>query len=191
MTTRDLKTRVGEHLRKDVTYFGKALAKYGIENFEIEVLDSADTVEELNNLEIEYIAQLNTMAPSGYNLCIGGDTTTGFTHSEESRLKMSETKKAKGSMVGEKNHFYGKTHTEETRAKMSEAWKTRVVTEETKEKMSKASAKAKPVRCLNDGLEFPSAQKAGEYYGISATHIGRVCRGVNKTTHGKVFEFVD
>jgi len=43
----------------------------------------------------------------------------GSKHSEESKKKMSESKK--GKMVGEKNPFYGKTHSEETRKKISEA----------------------------------------------------------------------
>lgn len=191
LTTRTLEARTQEHLRSNHTVIGKALDKYGFENFDLEVIDSAETIDELNDLEIHYIDKLNTMTPNGYNLCIGGGTTTGYTHSEEARRRMSETKKNKGSMVGEKNHFYGKSHTDETKKAISEIHKGRKLTKEHREKLSKNSAYAKPVKCVDDGNEFASAKEAGDHYGINPSHIGRVCRGVNKTTHGKVFEFIN
>lgn len=191
LTTRDLEVRKQEHLRNKNGYFANALKHHGVENFNLTVIDEADNLDELNALEIKYIQEFNTMYPNGYNLCLGGGVTDGFTHSEESKRMMSMTKKAKGSMVGEKNHFYGKTHTEEAKSKMSKVHKGKVITEESRERMSKSSASAKPVRCITDGKEFISAKKAGDYYGITPTHISRVCRGVNKTTHGMLFEFIN
>jgi len=79
-----------------------------------------------------------------YNLTDGGDGASGLSHSEESKIKMSEAKK-------------GKSQSEETRRKMSEAKKN--MSEETKRKLSEAK---KGRKWWNDGcgnrkrmLEYP------------------------------------
>ena len=56
----------------------------------------------------------------------------GKHHSEETRKKMSESKK------GENHPFFGKHHSEETIKKMSEATKGKHHSEETRKKMSEA-----------------------------------------------------
>jgi len=50
-----------------------AIRKYGFENFEVQELAKAETLEQLNALEIEFIEKLGTIAPGGYNLKTGGD----------------------------------------------------------------------------------------------------------------------
>lgn len=50
----------------------QAFRKYGYENFQYEILAEAETVEELNGLEIYYIAHFNTQVPNGYNIEAGG-----------------------------------------------------------------------------------------------------------------------
>lgn len=62
-------------------------------------------------MEIQYIRQLKPK----FNFTDGGDGTSGFKHSEETRKKMSESQK------GENNPMYGKTLSEEARKKISEA----------------------------------------------------------------------
>lgn len=57
--------------KKDNTYFHNAIHKYGIENFNIEILEECN-IEDLNNREIFYIAKYDTFK-NGYNLTIGGD----------------------------------------------------------------------------------------------------------------------
>ena len=50
-----------------------AVNKYGIENFSIEVIDTADSIEELNELEVYWIEKLNARDKNvGYNLMTGG-----------------------------------------------------------------------------------------------------------------------
>lgn len=51
-----------------------ALYKYGADNISWELLVYADSREELDQLEIKYIRNLNTLAPRGYNLTEGGST---------------------------------------------------------------------------------------------------------------------
>ena len=56
-----------------------AIAKYGQDNFKIEELAKASSIDELNALEAHYVQELNTLAPSGYNLKDGGLQGVGFT----------------------------------------------------------------------------------------------------------------
>lgn len=51
----------------------QSLNKYGRENFKVELVDIADTLEELNRKEIFYIKEFDCIAPNGYNLTKGGD----------------------------------------------------------------------------------------------------------------------
>ena len=57
--------------KKDNTYFHNAIHKYGVENFNIEILEECD-IKDLNSKEIFYIAKYDTFN-NGYNLTIGGD----------------------------------------------------------------------------------------------------------------------
>lgn len=186
-TCRTFKERMGEHLRHKDTTLGKALAKYGIDNFEYKIIDEAETIEELNEKEIFWIKKLNSMAPNGYNLCEGGDNTLGYTHREESKKKMSSLRK--GSFKGEDNPFFGKKHTSITKQRMREAW-----TEERKEQLRLMVKTRKQhtvkVRNVDTGEVFDSVKKAAEKYNLKDTHISRVCKGKRKTTGGFKWEYV-
>lgn len=107
----------------------QAYQKYGLENFNKEVIDYYTNEVELNQGEIYWIGQFNSTDPNvGYNLTYGGDggaAHKGHIHSIEAKRKMSETKK-------------GKHHSEETRRKMSEVQKGKHLSEEHRRKMSEA-----------------------------------------------------
>ena len=63
----------------DSIYLCNAIKKYGKENFKREIIDESNSVEELNNKEINYIKQYNTTDPNiGYNICIGGSGHTRY-----------------------------------------------------------------------------------------------------------------
>lgn len=180
-TIRNLDERVSEHLRKNY-YIGRALNKYGLHNFDIDVIDYAESIDELNSKECFYIEKYNSMTPQGYNLCDGGGRTLGFKHTEESKKSMSNNKK--GKYTGEDNHFYGKKHTEATKEKMRLAWKTtRIMTEEQKEKLRKAHV-TKQVINLDTGDIFNSCKEAGASINVNPTQITRVCKGRSKTSGG-------
>jgi group I intron endonuclease len=53
--------------------FHKAIAKYGIESFELSVLEECEGMDELVDAERRWIAELETLSPKGYNLTTGGD----------------------------------------------------------------------------------------------------------------------
>lgn len=56
-----IKDDLPENLKKDIE-------KYGLENFEFEILDSAQSQEELDRKQKEYIKKYNSLEPQGYNL---------------------------------------------------------------------------------------------------------------------------
>jgi hypothetical protein len=73
------KIYVGKSLRNKNSYMGsgtllnKAMKKYGKDNFIKEIIDHADTLEELNAKEIYWIEKLNsTKQKIGYNIAKGG-----------------------------------------------------------------------------------------------------------------------
>jgi group I intron endonuclease len=109
---------------------GKAIRKYGKENFTIEQIDYAQSIEELNKKEIEHISlSKSTDKNIGYNLMSGGDNSR---HSEVTKQKMSKSK------LGKPSNRKGTTSSLETRRKQSEALKGIPRPKEVIEKMSKS-----------------------------------------------------
>lgn len=104
--------------------------KYGPENIQMFLLAEADTREQINELEIFFIAQERA---GGRLLNVsggGGGGMLGTKLSEETRAKMSEAHS------GEKNHFYQKSHTPEARALMSKRRIGTKLSKETRRKLS-------------------------------------------------------
>lgn len=109
-TIREPKIRFYEHMndKTSMDYFHQAVRKYGSDNFTMEVIDSAETQEELNNKEIYWIKYYDAYAKDetshGYNTNYGGDMNPMFCdvvkekhlqrmRSPETRKKISETMK--------------------------------------------------------------------------------------------------
>lgn len=100
-----------------------AIRKYGIDNFEICILEkNLNDYDEMNEKEIYYIEKFDTLANNkkGYNIASGGGSANPYAGKTEEemrkfRKKMSEINK------GENHPNYGKKHSEETKQKMSEA----------------------------------------------------------------------
>lgn len=148
ITTRQLSARIGEHIYDSFTenghsptYFHKAMAKYGIENFKFTVLEEVertsfdDMREQLYALEQKYISEYQSNNKNvGYNLTDGGDGITGYRMTLEQRQKigdihrgkkLSDEHKAriKAFMNSDKNPNIGRKCSEETKIKISEAKK--------------------------------------------------------------------
>jgi len=84
----------------------------------MELLHECETREEMDFVEMFYIALLDTKAPKGYNLTDGGDGTqgrSGYKLSEETKRKLKEAH------TGPKNHMFGKVLTDEHKAKLRES----------------------------------------------------------------------
>lgn len=74
--TKDFRKRKYEHTKIDVNnhlIFHKAIKKHGEDNSNWEIIDWADTREDINELEKHYIKKFNSFKPNGYNMTKGGD----------------------------------------------------------------------------------------------------------------------
>ena len=92
------------------TKFYSALRKYGLEAFEVEVIDLCP-IDELDEKEIYYIAQYNSFH-HGYNSTDGGQNWSPNIHSLESEEKRQKTRELNQSLKGE-NHPRAKLTNEE------------------------------------------------------------------------------
>lgn len=146
-----VKNRIAVHRRAARTLvISKAILKYGVDNFEFEVLLYCE-IHELDRYEKELIGIYNTASPNGYNIELGGHENKVV--SEETKKKLSEQRK--GWYVGEKNPFYGKKHNEESKRIMSETHKGKIISDEHKKIISEISK-------LRKGILSPSYGKKGE-----------------------------
>lgn len=108
-----------------------AYSKYGKSNFVYEVIcNDINNRNTLNCLEKFWIATCGTVAPEGYNIELGGSDKGEVAQSTRKKMSLlfkgkpmkEETKrKIKESMLGEKNHFFGKTHTKDALEKIGNA----------------------------------------------------------------------
>jgi group I intron endonuclease len=90
LTTRSLEERWNEHISvafnpnsKDYNaIFKKAIRKYGVLNWDLEIIDTATTIQELKEKEQYWIKYYNSFAfdknSNGYNSTRGGDGVTGL-----------------------------------------------------------------------------------------------------------------
>jgi len=100
LTTTSLEQRTKQHRssakRGDTKVLYKALRKYDmVDTFELIEIDTADTNEELCELEILYILEYNSyyLNENGYNMTFGGEGFNGYVRTEEDNLKNSERRK--------------------------------------------------------------------------------------------------
>lgn len=112
------------------------ISHYGKENFSVEMLDTAETFNELNEKEIYWIDKLDATNPDiGYNISKGGEVplgiiawNKGLTKETDSRLIVSDATKQKHSESLKKAYSDGRRKnqfTDEVRKKMSESAKKR------------------------------------------------------------------
>lgn len=94
-TKRSIKRRWKGHItssksNKCNNLFHNAIKKHGEDSFNVEIIDHANSTEELNELEQKYIGIFNSIHPNGYNTKTGGRSCT---YSDLSKKKMSDKKK--------------------------------------------------------------------------------------------------
>lgn len=122
----------------------KTIAKYDYINFKYEIIDFADSLNELNEKEIYWIKFYNSLVPNGYNLSSGGrnhittnDTKEKLRFINKGKIVSDETKqKIIKSTTGNNNHFFGKKHSDESKKKMSMYQKGKIISLESRKKMS-------------------------------------------------------
>lgn len=158
----------------------KALLKYGIENFTLEIIDVAETKEELNEKEIKWIKFYNSKE-KGYNKNFGGNKNNGWKPNEETRKLWSDLRK--GVHSKEKNPNYNKKHSDEIKIKMSQNRKGKL--------KGKENPKAKAIINLDTFEIFETITMACIKYGFNSSTISNVLtrreignHGIRKTAGG-------
>jgi group I intron endonuclease len=103
-------------------YFHNALRSEGVENFNMEVIDTATSLQELNSKETYWILKLKTLRPDGYNLNTGGNSCQPCDETRQ-KLKIASTgeRNAMYGKYGEANPFFGHKHTPEAIEKTRQA----------------------------------------------------------------------
>lgn len=166
-TTRGLECRWGEHL-KEMTYSNRhlycAMRKYGLDEFQIEILEDNIPTEQLDSKECYYIEKYDAYR-SGFNNTTGGGGVRGYSHTEETKAKISRSVAAGSYRWNTKERAVriskaqkGRKFTAEHRERIKEAanrnkrfgldnpFGGRMHTEESKKKMSDSSTRFRVVR---------------------------------------------
>lgn len=142
----NLLDRYGKHRRKlsGALKLVRAIAKYGWENFEWEVLELCSP-EQLTDREEYWIKEFKTTSDEfGYNIHERQEQPKHMKWSEEAKKRVRES-------GAKKDHFRGRKQTPEARKAMSDKLKGRKFTDEHREKISKnrlakfANGEMKPV----------------------------------------------
>ena len=166
------KTDVTNHTWNMPLY--RSMRKYGVDKFTIDLLEEVDN-SELNERERYWISELNTIAPNGYNITIGGNVLLGeehpvygYKHSEEFKQRLSKMRS------GELNTFYGRKHSDATKKLIGEAgsgeknWNFgRQMSEETKKKLSESKLGKK---ASEETKKLMSEQRIGEKNAMYGRH---------------------
>lgn len=161
---------INNNSKSQCTYLNNAIRKYGPESFEIEVIFTTTDESELNELEINFIKEYDSIAPNGYNLTHGDE---GNRPSDITRQKMSAWQKGKPKSEKHKKSMseYAKNrppeHTEKIRLKNIG----RKATKETKIKMSKLHMKLKLEDYDKNGVK---QKEICELYNISEQHCRKI-----------------
>ncbi len=179
-------SRIKGHL-KGAGYFQRALRKYGIQSFDVSIIDTADNKDILNEKEKYWIKKLNSLTPNGYNISIGGtggnlgelvnkkrgDSRKGLKHTEETKEKIRQSN-------------LGKVRSEEAKVNMSKAQKGRipwnkgvVCSEETKKKIGNSNSGK--IRSEESKKKMAAAHK-GKHYNIGQKPWNK---GISRTEEEK------
>ena len=193
-TIQPLKRRWDFHVckRSGCLALKAAMQKYGKDNFKIEEIYRAASLEELCRKEKEFIASLNTLAPNGYNLTTGGDRPV---YSDESRKKMSESASnrsswAKGKTMSDPR--VAKSITAATKALKeiygeSSAAKGIKWSDESRKRLSKSKSKV-TIFCDQNGKTYISPYEAARDLKLRAGNIYLVAHGKRAHTGGYTFK---
>lgn len=178
-TVRKVSYRIADHVRQAKngrrSAISCAIAKYGLEAFEVTQVEQLSSPAALNQAECDWIDRLNCLAPNGYNLKGGGQ---GAKYSLETRRKMSANWHrhhkpwTKDQRDLHREACTGWKHTEETRRVMTE--RRLLSTGMTYELAQSIRAEA----ALKPGKRPPIGDLA-EKYGYSKSVIQRIV--ANKT----------
>lgn len=173
----------------------KAFRKYGYNNFTYEILAEAEKIEELNGLEIYYIAHYNTQTPNGYNIEPGGlNASKPKTEETKNKLmkahaKLSESEIIELRLAYQRHESPSQIYQAKYQDKMhynsflniwtGQRYKT-IMPEVFEQEKRHTKLNEDIVRAIRiDRKEGATYQELVDKYGICKSTIGDICR--NKT----------
>lgn len=203
--TYDVRSRWWLHKRcrpEDDCYFHRALKRYGADNFTWEVIDTANSKEEANHKEIEYIKTLNTLRPNGYNTMTGGQGGCLWSARAVVCLDFDGNYITRYRSAGEAEKIGGFCNSDVLRCckGLQSRVKNRMFMFEDDYKKFGAKKYQKPepsgmkkiVQCDLSGnliARFDSVKKAAEKTGILRSRISSAITGLSKTAGGYIFVY--
>lgn len=210
-TIRPLLERWKDHCRVvDNNYFHNAIRKYGAENFSLEIIDQAETLEELDRKEMYWIEELGTLYPNGYNLKEGGNVSMrGRFGAMNPKSRLIYQFRLDG---GIENAYYGVGEAERGTGIYNSAicrslkklgnvaggcvWLYASDFLENMQLPAEAidiynGKRKKKVVCVETGECFDSMKEAAEKYGLFYNSISACCKGRLKTTGGYHWKYYD
>jgi group I intron endonuclease len=142
-----------------------------------------------------YIDTLNPF----FNICQIAGSTLGFLHSIETKLILSEKaktrkisdstkKKISESLMGEKNHFFGKHHTKDSINKLSESAKKRPTDSDETRKKKSDSHKGKGIGANNPMFGVRRFGKDNPMYGKTCWRRGKKFPSISDEHRRKLSE---
>jgi group I intron endonuclease len=161
------------------SYMEHAVNKYGIENFDISILERDVPIENLDEREQYWLDYYQSYdSEYGYNICHFASTTRGIKHTEEWCKEHSDWLKNKwatdeeyrkfwkGKMSGEKNYFYGKDFSGDK------------------------NGHAKSIICVEKNTIYTTVKEAAKENNTSRQNISHVLNGRQETAGGYHWEYV-
>lgn len=204
-TVRSLGDRWADHKRDALNGVGYplhfAIEKYGVENFSIITIDSANSLDELNKKEISWIKELNSSCRNGngYNVLEGGlglskinseptiNITTGMEFS--SGAEMAE-------YYNLSKDFIYKVLMGHKRLKSGEVFRYKDLEKQRLAEIRESfvpfhRALPKKIVCLNTNEIFESATMASKKLGILRSSINNNLTGRSKKAGGLRFAYAE
>jgi len=192
-TTRSLKKRIKEHYDVAFTskgsYFTNELFLYGFDKFQFEIIDKADSLDELARKESYYINYYNTLL-SGYNSDRGGGfrkTIYQFEKGNPGAIASYNTLDEAGQAVNASNKSISNACLGYIKSCKGYIWSyTNHYPLDVKVNSKKVYQYSLEGILINT---FDSANEASRQLGIGLSSITRCCRGERKQTSGFKFSY--
>lgn len=204
---------------KGSPHFWNAIQKYGWDNFSHEILYDNLTLDEANQLEVQLIAEYNTLDENyGYNVETGGKNGS-HPITQETKEKISNTLKGhipwnKGVPMSDEQKEKMKNIvrpkgipcTEECKKKISETETGKYVPIEVREKIAEkirgnipwnkgkhleVDFTPKKVKCVETNVVYNSVAEAARDYNIPHSGISACICGKQKTANGLHWELIE